>query len=235
MMPQPRLGEAVLSQVPMPRPESVRERATRLGPSLISDRDLLTVLLGRQEGAVLLQLLDRADGLIGLARMEMPSLRQLGLTLQEALRIQAAFELSRRLSQARRRDRLSLTTPEAVVAVLGASMAGLPHEELWCLPLDPKSRLIGEPRVVSKGDVDGTDAGPRAFYRLALTAGATSAIAVHNHPGGDPNPSQADLAATRRLCQAGRIVDIGLVDHVVVGDGGRFASLRRESPGLFMG
>jgi DNA repair protein RadC len=85
-----------------------------------------------------------------------------------------------------------------------------------------------------KGDVDGFDAGPRAFFRMALGAGATSAIAVHNHPSGDVTPSVADHAVTRVLAAAGRLIDVPLVDHVVVGDGGRFTSLRRMSPELFL-
>ena len=114
-----------------------------------------------------------------------------------------------------------------------ADLVLLQHEELYCLPLDPQSRLIGVPRRVSAGDVDGTDAGPRAFMRLALSAGATSCIAVHNHPTGDPTPSAADIAVTRRLAAAGRSIDVPLVDHVVLGDGGRFISLRQEEPGVF--
>jgi DNA repair protein RadC len=89
--------------------------------------------------------------------------------------------------------------------------------------------------VVSKGDVDGTDAGPRAFFRLALAAGATTCIAVHNHPGGDPTPSAADRAATSRLVAAGRTVDVALVDHLVLGAAGRWTSLRRKHPELFRG
>ena len=106
------------------------------------------------------------------------------------------------------------------------------RDRLWCLPLDRQSRLIGAPRVVSKGDVDGTDAGPRAFFRAALTAGAVSAIAVHNHPSGDPSPSAADREVTRRLVQAGRTVDVALVDHLVLGLGA-YVSLRRDAGELF--
>ena len=177
--------------------------------------------------------LHRADGLVGLAHQDLPALRRLGVSPGAAIRVAAAFELGRRLSLARRRERPVMKTPEAVVAAIGVSMAGLTHEELWCLPLDSQSRLIGQPLVVSKGDVDGTDAGPRAFFRLALEAGATSCVALHNHPTGDPTPSAADRSATRRLSEAGRLVDVPLVDHVVLGDGGRFTSLRRLDPHLF--
>ena len=101
------------------------------------------------------------------------------------------------------------------------------------MPRDARSCLIGEPRVVSKGDVDGTDAGPRAFFRLALAAGASRCVAVHNHPTGDPAPSVADRVVTMRLHQAGRILDVTLVDLIVLGDGGRIASIRRDYPKCF--
>ncbi len=109
----------------------------------------------------------------------------------------------------------------------------LGHEELWCLPLDPQSRLIGEPQVISRGDVDGTDAGPRCFFRAALSAGATSCVAAHNHPNGDPTPSLADRAVTRRLFAAGRLVDLPLVDHIVIAAGGAFVSLLTSCPECF--
>jgi len=109
----------------------------------------------------------------------------------------------------------------------------LDHERFWCLPLDPRSGLIGEPRQISQGDIDGTDAGPRAFFRAALTAGAASCIAVHNHPTGDPAASPADLAVTTRLVAAGRTLDVRLVDHLIIGDQGRFVSIRRNHPECF--
>jgi DNA repair protein RadC len=93
-------------------------------------------------------------------------------------------------------------------------------------------RLIGAPRQITRGDVDHTDAGPRAFFRCALSVGAAQAIAVHNHPSGDATPSPADAAVTRRLVAAGRTLDLPLIDHVIVAAGG-FTSLRRAQPVLF--
>jgi DNA repair protein RadC len=219
----------------LPR-ERVHERLARLGCSAVSVEELLATVLGDRGGGpegLAARVLAQHDGLVGLATLEPAALRRFGLHPGAAARLAATFELAKRLAQARRRDRPRLATPEQVMAALGASMLALPHEELWCLPLDPQSRLIGEPRVVSKGDVDGTDAGPRAFYRLALQAGATSAIAVHNHPSGDASPSAADREVTRRLVIAGRAIDLALADHLVMGDGCRFSSLRRQNPELF--
>lgn len=206
------------------------------GSASLSDEDLLALVMNqRRVGPEFVRrLLFHHDGLVGLAGRDALELVRSGLAPGSATRMAAVFELARRVSQARRRTRQSLKTPEEVVAALSASLVGKPHEELWCLPLDPKSQLIGEPRITSMGDVDGTDATPRAFFRIALSAGATSAIAVHNHPAGDPSPSAADRSATRRLVLGGRLVDLPLVDHIVLGDGCRFASLRRIDSTLFV-
>lgn len=232
----PRVGEvATASEVlPVHAPESLSDRAVRTGVDACTDAELLTLLGVRARRRCPGSALESLDGLVGLAYASQGTLQAAGLNRSSSLRVQAAMELSRRLSRARRRVRRRLVTPEEVVAMLGVTLVGLPEERLLLLPLDPQSRLIGEPLMVSKGDVDGCDAGPRAFFRMALGAGATSAIAVHNHPSGDVTSSAADHAVTRSLIAAGRLVEVPLVDHVVIGDGGRFTSLRRSIPSLFM-
>jgi len=216
-----------------------REKALRTGIDSLADAELLAVLLrtGVGDEGVLefaQRLLDDHDGLVGLAAKDVVELcRPKGLGPAKAAELAAAFEIGRRLRQAGRRQRPHLRTPEEVMEAIASDLLALPHEELWCLPLDRQSRLIGEPRQVSRGDVDGTDAGPRSFFRLALAAGACSCIAVHNHPSGDATPSAADRAVTTRLVAAGRTLDIALVDHLIIGDSERFTSLRRNDPSLF--
>lgn len=219
--------------------ERPREKAQRLGVGALADGELMALILRTgTEGEGVLEfsqrLLDEHDGLLGLAERDVAELAVArGLGPAKGAELAAAFELGRRLSQARRRERPRLVRPEDAAALIAAEMAHLAHEELWCLPLDARSRLIGEPRVVSRGDIDGTDAGPRAFFRLALRAGAATVIAVHNHPSGESDPSGADLAVTRALAAAGRTVGVELVDHLVIGDGGRFSSIRRLHPQCF--
>ncbi|MHC5067143.1 MAG: RadC family protein [Planctomycetota bacterium] len=219
--------------------ERPREKARQLGIDHLTDSELLALLLRTGSGSLGVlelaqQLLDDHDGLPGLAGLDVDELaRDHGIGPAKAAEIAAAFALGRRLAAARRRQRPTMHTPEDVVTHLRDELVPLRHEEFWCLPLDPRSRLIGEPRVVSRGDVDGTDAGARAFLRIALRAGATSAIAVHNHPSGNVDPSPADCAVTQRLIHAGRTIDITIVDHLIIGDGGRFCSLRREQPALW--
>lgn len=215
-----------------------REKALHSGIQSLSDTELLALLLrtGGDEGV--LEFADRLllehDGLLGLSRRELDTLLESrGVGPAKATELAAAFELANRVATAtRRRERPKLTSPEAAVEHL-RELVLLDHERFWCLPLDPRSGLIGEPRQISQGDVDGTDAGPRAFFRAALTAGATSCIAVHNHPTGDPSASAADLAVTTRLVAAGRTLDVKLVDHLIIGDQGRFVSIRRNHPDCF--
>lgn len=202
----------------------------------LSDRDLIQRVLGCEAlaaaacaetyavyGPATLEALTTSDPLV--------LQHTLGLPAEAALRLAAAVELHRRLLRTRQ-PRAALQLPETVVQVM-LPLLVRDHECLWCLGLDPRLRLIGDPVQVSQGDIDGCDAGPRAFFRNALRRGACSAIAVHNHPTGDPSPSAADAAVTRRLVAAGRAIDVQLADHLVVCADGRFVSLRRDQPELF--
>jgi DNA repair protein RadC len=229
----------------LPLGERPREKALDRGIEALGDAELLAVLLrtgiaGEGVLEVAQRLLVEHGGLVGLSRLPPEALAELpGLGEAKGVELAAAFAMGIRIATATPTERPQLKSPEDVAAfvveVLSPALLRLAHEELWCLPLDPHCRLLGRPRTVTRGDVDGVDAGPRAFFRTALAAGAVQAIAVHNHPGGDPTPSAADRAVTRRLVEAGRAIDVPLRDHLVVGANGRFTSLFREAPELFRG
>lgn len=159
-------------------------------------------------------------------------MRMLRVDWAGAQRLLLAFALHRRLLTAGATDRAVYRTPEEI-AMLMRPLVQIDHERLWCLPLDPHCRLIGAPIEVARGDVDGTDAGPRACCRVALQAGAVSMVVVHNHPSGDPSPSAADRAVTKRLATGARTVDVPLQDHVICTSHGAWTSLRRDHPELF--
>jgi DNA repair protein RadC len=213
-----------------------REKALRGGIDALGDVELVALLLrtgSGSEGVLELaqRLLEEHHGIPGLARRRVEELAVYkGLGPAKAAELAAAFEIGRRLASAVLRDRPTLKTPEAIATLLAGLAAGLAHEEFWCLPLDARARLIGEPRQIARGDIDSTDAPPRAFCRAALSAGAVAAVAVHNHPSGDPTPSAADIQVTVRLVLACRAIDMPLHDHLVLGDAGRFASIRRSHP-----
>lgn len=221
----------------MSREDRPREKAIKSGINSLSDAELLALLLRTGHGDEgVLEMADRLlldhDGLVGLARCDLDGLcLARGIGPAKASEIAAAFELGSRLAQAeRRRDRPRLTNPEEIAAFVARELVRLDHEQFWCLAVDARACLIGEPRLISKGDVDGTDAAPREFFRHALLANASSCIAVHNHPTGDPQPSPADRAVTVRLVLVGRNLGLPCHDHLIIGDGGRFVSLRRDHP-----
>lgn len=216
-----------------------RERVMAGDVGGLADAELLALLLrtGVGDEGVLefaQRLLNDQGGLLGLARMTPTELTALhGIGDARASELAAVIEIGRRLHAGALRERPALTSAEAVAALVAPLMVALPHEEFWCLPLDARCRLIGMPRVVGRGDVSGTDASPRAFFQLALRADAVSAIAVHNHPTGDPSPSAADRAVTRAIVAAGRAIGVPLNDHLIIGDAQRYISLRRDEPTLF--
>lgn len=153
----------------------------------------------------------------------------------DARKLAAALDLHRRLLEWSVPKRPKITEPEDVLAVM-APHCECPVEHFWMLALNAHCHLIGQPMETAMGDVDGVDAGPRAFFRAALQRGAVQAVAVHNHPSCDPSPSAADMAVTRRLVAAGRALDIPLRDHVIVTpDRSRWCSMRRETPACFCG
>ncbi len=241
ILEQPPAATRLVAQ--LPASERPREKAMERGIDALGDAELLAVLLRTgtaSEGVLELaqRHLAEHDGLVGLARLPPEALAELhGIGPAKAAELAASFAMGMRVASALPTERPQLRTPEQVAAyvidVLSPSLLRLPHEELWCLPLDPQCKLIGRPRVVTRGDVDGTDAGPRAFLRTALSAGAVQAIAIHNHPGGDPAPSAADRAVTRRLVEAGRAVDVPLRDHLIIGSAGRWTSLFQLEAALF--
>ena len=173
------------------------------------------------------RLLAENDGRIGLAGSAVDELVQSqGLGPAKASEVAAAFELARQ--QAARGDRPDHSRGGRRRG--GPDTAALRHEEFACPWMQSPHRPT---RTVSRGDIDGTEAGPRLFFRNALIAGAATTVAVHNHPTGDPSPSQGDLAVTRRLIECGRLIDCTLVDHIVIGDGQRHHSIRRSHPHLW--
>jgi DNA repair protein RadC len=142
-----------------------------------------------------------------------------------AQRLLACVEMSRRAGSWATSARPTVSTPEDVVALCGLQMRGLDREHFWMLALNTKNRLL---RIVevSVGSLNASIVHPRELFKEAVRLSAASVVVVHNHPSGDPTPSGADLQLTRRLVRAGEVLGIDLVDHVVIGDGGSYASVR---------
>lgn len=152
--------------------------------------------------------------------------RETGLPPRAAERCAAAFEFGRRLEEIRWRAEDSVRTPAGVYRLMAPKMRGLERETLFVLSLDGRHRVTGCHRV-SEGTLTMSLVHPREVFAVAIREAAAAIIVAHNHPSGDPEPSPQDLEVTRRLADAGRLLGIPLLDHVVVGHGAH-TSLRER-------
>jgi DNA repair protein RadC len=164
------------------------------------------------------QLLAKYQSLGGLARCTVPELSKIkGVGPAKAVQLAAAFGLASRLA----RETLSkqrLDSPELIHALLGAEMSALSRESLRVVLLDTKLQLM-RTEEVSNGSLNESIAHPREVFRPALLYAAYAIIVVHNHPSGDPSPSDADHRLTRRLAEAATLLQITLFDHIIIGNG----------------
>ena len=205
----------------MPAEERPREKLLARGPAALIDPELIAILLGSGlPGAnaieVARQLLEKYQSLTGLSRCTVDELRKVrGIGKAKAMHLVAAFQLGRRLAN-ERLTRQKLDSPELVYELLEAEMRALHKESLRVLLLDTRYHLIGTEQV-SLGSVNESIAHPRDVFRPAVVASAYAVIVVHNHPSGDPSPSQSDHGLTRRLVEAAELLQIKLLDHVIIG------------------
>jgi DNA repair protein RadC len=204
---------------------SLHDLLSLQGPHALGDADLLTLLLGsgrrfERAAATAARVLTRSGGLTGMARLPPPALRDLGLDAQSAARLSAAVEIGRRASQRLLADDQEVIGSfDSVAAWARPRLAPLDHEEVWLLMLDGRNRLVGARRI-AQGGLHGCALTPRDVLRPAVRESATAIILVHNHPSGDPSPSPEDVAMTRAVVQAGEVVAVPLLDHVIVARGG---------------
>jgi DNA repair protein RadC len=199
-----------------------RERAIAFGVEVLGDAELLAIILGTGcQGApvvILAQtLLEEHGGAAGLARAGMGELVQRhGIGTAKGARIAAAVELGRRAALAASLGApLQLPNRAAVETWARPRLATLDHEELWLLVLDGHHGLRAARRVAS-GGIHGLHVAPRDVLRIALREAAAGFVLVHNHPGGDPTPSQEDVAFTRLVAEAAAVVGVPMLDHVIV-------------------
>ncbi len=220
----------LLRSVPLPAAGS-RPRAgggaaiatlARLGPAALRDDELLALLLGgREAGASALAQVD-PDGLPGLGRAELVDLLPIGRL--RAARLVAAVELGRRVATSWPAEGWRVRTPADLAERLMPLMGHLPSEELRSVLLNTKNAVTGMVTVYA-GNLAGSPVRVGEVFRDAVRRQAAAVVVVHNHPSGDPSPSAEDLRITRELADAGRLLDIELMDHLVIGHG-RWVSLR---------
>jgi len=216
----------------LPQDQRPRERLLRSGGSALSDAELLAVLLrtGRHRISALemaRQLLAEFGGLGGLVHASAGALERPGLRQAKSATVLAALEMSRRLARAELPAGRLLEQPAAVVRYLMLHYDVPGQEVVGALYLDLRGRLVGE-REIYRGTLHRAVLEPRGIFKAALGCDASSVLLFHTHPSGDPSPSAHDLAVTRRLASAGTLLGIPIVDHLILGSGTRWVSLRRH-------
>ncbi|CAI6082349.1 RadC family protein [Cohnella sp. JJ-181] len=214
----------------MPETERPRERMQSLGAAALSHAELLAILLRtgtKNESAIHLaqRILNECGGLRRLAERSWEELTHIkGIGPAKALELQASIELGRRMSRARLPQMPRIHRPQDASELLMEEMRHLREERFVCLFLDTKNQVIAI-ETLSVGSLSAAIVHPREVYRAAIRRSSASIICAHNHPSGDPTPSAEDIALTKRLAEAGTLVGIELLDHLVIGDN-RFVSLK---------
>jgi len=207
----------------MPAHERPRERLVEHGAERLKDEELIAIMLrtgmkGISAIDVAGQLLKKFDGsLENLARAELDELQQVkGVGRDKAIALKAAFTLARRMAERLKRESPVLDNPEAVVKLLREQNRLKKVETLQVLLLNVRRRLIRVDEIAD-GTLDSLLVHPREVFKAAIAAGAAAVVLVHNHPSGDPTPSEADIKVTRDLIRAGQLLKIDVLDHVIIG------------------
>jgi DNA repair protein RadC len=211
-----------------PVDERPREKLLQRGAGNLTDAELLAILIRTGKKGVTAvdlarHLLTEERTLRDISSMSVEKIRSLGIGESRAIAIVAAFELAKRLPEMRGKERLTIHSPEDIVQHFRTKLRDLVQEELWVFPLNAVNQLL-EPRQISKGILNSSLAHPRECFREAITQSAAAVVFVHNHPSGNPEPSQEDLVVTKQLVDAGKIIGIAVHDHIIIA-GDRFTSL----------
>jgi DNA repair protein RadC len=220
----------------LPISERPRERLQKFGVEALSAQEILALILGRgiagESVMVTAQrLLSQFGSLKGIASASVEELSQVkGIGIAKASQIKAAFELANRLEgYSDAGSKPVVKTPDDVVGLVRGRLKGKKKEYFLALLLDTRNQLI-KVAEISVGSLDGSLVHPREVFKEAISATAASVVFAHNHPSGDPTASEDDIRLTKRLAEAGEIVGIDVLDHIIIGDK-NFLSLKRE--GLF--
>lgn len=217
----------------MYREERPYEKCEQYGAENLTDMELLAVLLRTgTKGENSIQLAKRIlhpdfaqEGILNIHQWSMEQLLQIrGIGKVKAIQILCLSELAKRLSKAEAQSGLNFSAPETIAQYYMEDMRQRKKEALKLLLLNMKTKLIGESEL-SLGTINTTLVSPREVFAEALRRNAAAVILLHNHPSGDPTPSREDVLATRRVIDAGKIIGIELLDHIIIGDN-CFISLR---------
>ena len=211
----------------------VRKKLLHQGAAFLNDAELLSILLGKGEGNVTAvelaeRLLKKVDGnFMALGQFTLQQLRMTeNLGIGRAAQVAAALELGRRFRVQATQTREIIETDSDVIEIFQPQLAGLTHEEFWALYLNSSNKIQEKVRI-SQGGVSGTVVDVRLVVKRALERLSSAIVLVHNHPSGNPTPSEQDQQITRQLYQAAALFDIRVIDHIII-TAGTCHSFRRH-------
>jgi DNA repair protein RadC len=205
----------------LPLEERPRERLASLGAEALSNAELVAILIrtglqGRSALDVAHDLIHRFPSLDALAKAPLEQLQVKGVGRDKSVTLKAAFTLARRMAREVHRETPLLDSPESIAELMREELRLSEVEEFHAVLLNVRRRLIRTERI-SQGTLDTILVHPREVFRQAILANASALVLVHNHPSGDPHPSDADVRVTRDLIRAGQLLKIELIDHVIIG------------------
>jgi DNA repair protein RadC len=220
----------------LPVSERPRERLAEKGAEALTHAELIAILLrtglrGRSAIEIAQELLHKFGSLNGLERASLEDLQQVqGIKHAKAIALKAAFTLARRMAQELHGDAPLLDNPASIADYLREEVRSYEVEHFQAVLLNTRRKLI-RVEMISQGLVDTILVHPREVFKRAIAANASALVLVHNHPSGDPSPSEADIRVTRDLIRAGQLLKIEVLDHVILGrraaaNGKDYVSLR---------
>ncbi|WP_033445779.1 RadC family protein [Ornithinibacillus scapharcae] len=216
----------------VPKEDRPRERLLSLGASHLSNQELIAILLGsgtKDESVMALanRVLMHFEGLKLLKDATIEELTAIkGVGVAKGVLILSALEIGKRLSQYKPAERYVIRSPEDGADYLMEELRNLNQEHFVVIFLNTKNQIIHR-QTIFIGSLNASIVHPREVYREAVKRSAASIIVAHNHPSGDPTPSQEDIHVTRRLAESGKMIGIELLDHLVIGDR-KFVSLKEK-------
>jgi DNA repair protein RadC len=220
----------------LPTDDRPRERLLNYGARNLSNAELLAIILrtgARDENVVRVaqRILTQFNGLPGLARASPTEIiNEKGLGPAKAAQLKAAFELGRRLLAVSQEEGAQIRSPADAANIVMSEMGFLEQEELRIMLLDTKNRVL-ETTTLYRGSLNTSLIRVGELFRAAIRANSASLIVLHNHPSGDPTPSPEDVAVTKQIVEAGQLLDVEVLDHLIIG-GQRFVSLKERGLGF---
>jgi len=206
----------------LPRQERPRERLQKFGPEALSAQELLALIIGRgipkkSVMNIAQELLAKFGNVKAIGQATIEELSQIkGIGLAKAAQIKASFELGRREELEPELKHFDIKDPEAVVRAIRASVKDKAKEHFKLILLNPRNKIIGI-STISIGTLNASLVHPREVFKDAIMHSAASVVLAHNHPSGDPEPSEDDLKITKKLVESGKILGIEVIDHIIIG------------------